>query len=265
MKTIIEVAVDAAQRAGVFIQKAADDLSILNIEEKSLNDYVSEVDRGSEKIITDAIIDAFPDHQILGEEYGIQGEQNAQWQWVIDPLDGTTNFLRSIGHYAVSIGILENGVLQHGVVFDPVKNELFTASKGKGAFLNGVLISVSNVDSIKGGLFATGVPFSGVNLDNIDSFTGTMTDILSCQTSGIRRLGAAALDLAYVAAGRYDGFWEAHLKIWDIAAGVLLVKEAGGAVSDFSGNESYLSNGNVAAAPLKVHDQMLSICAKHYT
>lgn len=264
MEKIIEIAIVAAQSAGAFIQKSAEDLSLLNIEQKTLYDYVSDVDRGSEKIIVEQILNAFPNHQILGEEYGNQGREDAQWQWVIDPLDGTTNFLRSLPHYAVSIGVLKDGVVQHGVVYDPAKKDLFVASKGKGATLNDVVIQVSSSESIKGGLLATGVPFSGHNLDNIDSFTNTMTDLLKCQTSGIRRLGAAALDLAYVAAGRYEGFWESNLKLWDIAAGVLIVEEAGGIVTDLSGKLNHLSSGDVLAAPRGVHQDMLAVCKKHY-
>jgi len=264
MKTILEIAILAAQSAGEFIQKSAEDLSLLNIEQKSLHDYVSEVDRGAEKIVVDQIVKVFPDHQILGEEYGSQGNDSAQWQWVIDPLDGTTNFLRSLPHYAVSIGVLKGGVVQYGVVYDPAKKDLFVASKGQGATLNNVSIQVSSSESIKGGLLATGVPFGGENLDNIGAFTNTMTDLLKCQTSGIRRLGAAALDLAYVAAGRYDGFWESNLKIWDIAAGVLIVEEAGGVVSDLSGGGEYLKNGDVLAGPEAVHRDMLAVCKKYY-
>jgi len=264
MKTILEVAITAAQSAGQFIQKSAEDISLLNIEQKTMHDYVSEVDRGSEKIVVDQILETFPDHQILGEEYGSQGSESAQWQWVIDPLDGTTNFLRSLPHYAVSIGVLRDGVVHHGVVYDPAKEDLFVASKGKGVTLNNVAIHVSSSESIKGGLLATGVPFSGENLDNIDAFTNTMSDLLKCQTSGIRRLGAAALDLAYVAAGRYDGFWESNLKIWDIAAGVLMVEEAGGVVSDLSGGQNYLDNGDVIAASKGTYQDMLSVCKRYY-
>ena len=264
MKTILETAISAAHLAGEYIQKSAENLSLLNIEQKTLHDYVSEVDRGAEKIVVDQVLAMFPDHQILGEEYGSQGNDGGQWQWVIDPLDGTTNFLRALPHYAVSIGVLKGGVIQYGVVYDPAKKDLFVASKGEGATLNNVAINVSSSDSIKGGLLATGVPFSGQNLDNIEPFTNTMTDLLQCQTSGIRRLGAAALDLAYVAAGRYDGFWESNLKIWDIAAGVLIVEEAGGLVTDLSGGEGYLTSGDVLAAPRSVHKDMLAVCKRHY-
>lgn len=264
MKSIIDTAIDAAKQAGDGIQRAADDICSLNIEQKSLHDYVSEVDRQSECLICESIQAAFPNHQILGEEYGLQGAEGSSYQWIIDPLDGTTNFLRSIPHYAVSIGVLKDGVLEHAVVFDPAKNDLFTASRGAGAKLNGVAIKVSESANIKGALLSTGVPYSGDNLAQIQEFTSTMTDLLSQQTSGLRRLGAAALDLAYIAAGRYDGFWEANLKAWDIAAGALLVIEAGGVVTDLKGEENYLESGNVLAANPGVHKDMLAVTKACY-
>jgi len=259
MKTIIDVASQAAIAAGSFIQESANNLSLLTIEQKSRHDYVSEVDRGAEQIVIDHIHAEFPDHHILGEELGFQGDSSSEYQWIIDPLDGTTNFLRSIAHYAVSIAVLRDNVVEHAAVYDPAKKELFTASRGQGAFLNDKPISVSNLTVVKSGLYATGIPFSDKNLAKIDAFTDTVARLLEMHTSGIRRLGAAALDLAYVAAGRYDGFWEPNLQKWDIAAGVLLVEEAGGKVSDFNGLSQYLENGDVVAAPLGVHEGMLSI------
>lgn len=263
MESLIEVAKCAARMGGDVINAGAEDLSQLNVEQKTLHDYVSEVDRNSEKSISQTILDCFPDHQILGEEYGQVG-RGAEVQWVIDPLDGTTNFLRGIPHYAVSIGVLIEGELEHAVVYDPVKNEMFCASKGQGATLNGSLIEVSSARTLRGGLFATGVPFSGDNLHRVDCFTNTMVDLLDCHTSGIRRLGSAALDLAYVAAGRYDGYWEAKLKIWDIAGGALLVREAGGIVSDLQGSNAYLNNGHIVAAPNGVHQDLLEITSRNY-
>ena len=154
--------------------------------------------------------------------------------------------------------------LEHAVVFDPAKNELYRASRGEGAFLNDARIQVSNIDSVRGGLYSTGVPFSGENLAEVDSFTATMLGLLNSETSGLRRLGAAALDLAYVAAGRYDGFWEANLQIWDIAAGALLVQEAGGVVSDLHGRNQYLSNGDIVAASPKAHSELVKISSDNY-
>ena len=259
MKTMIEVAIEAAKDAGASILLAANNLSVLHVEQKSPNDFVSDVDRNAEKIISRHIKHSFPEHNILGEEYGSQGDEFSEYMWVVDPLDGTTNFLRSIAHYAVSIAVLKNGEVEHAVVFDPCKNELFTASRGKGAFMNGQRLNVSNASSIEGGLLSTGIPFGAEGLTTIDMFTCSMTALLGKKTSGIRRLGAAALDLAYVAAGRYDGFWEAGLKKWDIAAGVLLVAEAGGFVTDFKGECDYLNSGNVVAATKSVHLDMLPV------
>jgi len=264
MKPILEVAMQAAKKAGDVIQYAARDLTTLNVEEKSLHDYVSEVDRESEQIIAKHIQSVFPEHQILGEEYGERGGHISDYQWVIDPLDGTTNFLRAIPHYAVSIGVLLNGELCDAVVYDPAKEELFTASYGKGSFLNGRAIVVSSSGSIAGALLATGIPFSGFNFEHVHCFTHSMVGLLNKRTSGIRRLGAAALDLAYVAAGRYDGFWEANLKPWDIAAGTLLVTEAGGVVSDLQGGQDYLNSGHIVAANSAVHPEMIEVTCKAY-
>ncbi len=263
MHNILEVAKQAARIGGEVIQEGAGRRDSLDIEQKSLHDYVSEVDRNSEHAIKSHILSAFPTHKIVGEEYGEHaGLENIKW--VIDPLDGTTNFLRGIPHYAVSIAVLRDGVPEYAVVFDPVKDEMFCASHGGGALLNDVPIGVSDLASSRGGLFATGVPFSGDNLTNIDRFTSTMVAILEQHTSGIRRLGSAALDLAYVAAGRYDGYWEANLKLWDIAAGVLLVTEAGGVVSDLRGNQDHLISGDVLAAGAGVHPDMARLTSRFY-
>lgn len=269
MELLLDVAIRAARVGGAIVIAGAQNLSGLKVEQKTRHDYVSDVDRASEKAICQNILSSYPEHQILGEEFGeTNGDAtkgDAEVQWVIDPLDGTTNFLRGIPHYAVSIGVFVNGELAHGVVFDPAKNEMFAASKGCGATVNGNSIHVSDIDSIEGGLYATGVPFSGNNLSKIDCFTDTMTDILHKRTSGIRRLGSAALDLAYVAAGRYDGYWESKLKIWDIAAGALLVSEAGGIVSGFQGSSDHMTSGNIVAAPVGAYKELLEITAKNYT
>lgn len=263
MHEILKVAISAARAGGDVIKRGANQRGSLKIEQKSLHDYVSEVDRNSEKAIRETILSAFPKQQIIGEEYGVIG-QNTGVQWIIDPLDGTTNFLRAIPHYAVSIGVMVDAVLEHAVVFDPAKNELYRASRGQGAFLNDKQIHVSSIESARGGLYATGVPFSGDNLAEVDSFTATMLDLLDIETSGLRRLGAAALDLAYVAAGRYDGFWEAKLKLWDIAAGALLVQEAGGTVSDLHGRDQYLESGDIVAASPNAHSALVKISTENY-
>ena len=255
----------AAKRAGQLVLESANEVGSLQIEEKSKNDFVSEVDRKSEQLVRDIILQSFPEHTILGEEFGGSLDSLSKYCWVIDPLDGTTNFIRGIPHYAVSIALLEHGRPVVACIYDPSKNECFFAEEGRGAFLNDLQISCSDRDSISGGLYATGVPFSGVLLDNLACFNGTMTDILQTQTSGIRRLGSAALDLAYVAAGRYDGFWEANLKIWDIAAGVLLVQEAAGAVCDLGGGANYLSSGHILASNWGSHKHLLQITQKNYS
>ena len=261
---ILSIAIQAAKEAGKMMLECSGDLANLTIEEKSLHDYVSEVDRESESIITKHIINKFPNHTVIGEEFGSTGNQLAEYKWIVDPLDGTTNYLRGIPHYAVSIAVLRNNVIEHAVVFDPSKNELFTASIGEGAYLNGKPLKVSGRSSTKGALLSTGIPFSGKNLDEINSFTKTMESLLEKQTSGIRRFGAAALDLAYVAAGRYDGFWDANLKPWDIAAGVLLVEEAGGVVYDFSAELNFLESGDIIAATPNLISDLLDFTNEHY-
>ena len=263
MNEILEVAKQAAIKGGEIIQAGAKQRGSLKIEQKSLHDFVSEVDRDSEQAVINHILSSFPDHQLIGEESG-QHAGTANVAWVIDPLDGTTNFLRGIPHYAVSIAVLVDDVLEHGVVYDPSKKEMFSASRGKGSRLNGESIEVSDLASSRGGLFATGVPFSGDNLAKIDDFTETLAGILQLQTSGIRRLGSAALDLAYVAAGRYEGYWEANLQMWDIAAGALLVTEAGGRVTDLHGQQQQLKTGNILAATKRVHSDLLGVTSHCY-
>lgn len=261
---MLSVAIEAARSAGRLIQDAAGDLGQLQVEEKSLNDFVSQVDRNSEAVIAKLVRQNFPDHAFFGEEFGLVGEKNAEYTWIVDPLDGTTNFIRGIPHYAVSIAITRNGKVTHGVVFDPAKDELYTAITAGGAQLNGEPINVSRAKGVSGSLLSTGVPFSGQLLADLDSFTNSMQALLAYETSGIRRLGAAALDLAYVAAGRYDGYWEAKLKPWDIAAGALLVKEAGGQVCDFAGGEEYLASGNIVAACPSLINDMISVTSRYY-
>ena len=262
---LLNTAIDAAQKAGQILLRAAPNVSQLTIEQKSLNDFVSEVDRKAEQSIVNIIQDSFPSHRVIGEEFGEQGEQGAEVVWYVDPLDGTTNFLRSIPHYCVSIAAYHQQLPLVAVVFDPVKQEMFTAVADAGAYLNGAKISVASSRSLHGTLLATGVPYSGQYLDRLPVFLHTMQELLGEQTSGIRRLGSAALDLAYVAAGRYDGYWEAGLKPWDIAAGILLVQEAGGTCSDLLGEQNQLKCGDTLAANAKVHKEMLAITKSHYS
>ena len=205
---------------------------------------------------------AYPEHSFICEEAGQIGPKDADYQWLIDPLDGTTNFLRGIPHFSVSIACLYKGQPLHAVVLDPMKREEFTASKGKGATLNERRIRCSPRLGLGGALIGTGVPFNGFALDNIDPYLNCLREIAS-QTAGVRRIGSAALDLAYVAAGRFDGFWEMNLKPWDMAAGILLVKEAGGMISDFKGGNQYLDTGNVVCGGAKVFKPLLQVVGKH--
>ena len=260
----LKIAIKAAKLAGEFIQQSASSISTLKIEQKSANDFVSEVDRKAESIIVDVLSSAYPDHTIVGEEHGAKVNQDTRRKWIVDPLDGTTNFLRSIPHYSVSIALLIDAQIEVAVVYDPSKDDLFYAEKGHGAFLNGREISVNELASLQSGLYSTGIPFNGKGQQQIASFTNTMHELLDQQTSGIRRLGSAALDLAYVACGRYDGFWESNLKSWDIAAGILLVTEAGGLVSDFQGGQDQLESGNIVATGKNIHPDFVKITQKHY-
>lgn len=260
MHPMLTIAVKAARRAGSIIMRASDNLDALTVRHKSLNDLVSEVDRAAEDAIIDVLRAAYPDHAILAEESGAAGQ--SEFTWIIDPLDGTTNFLHGFPVYAVSIALSHKGVLTHGVVYDPVRNDLFTASRGAGAFLNDRRIRVSKRDKLIDCLVATGFPFR--MFDHTDAYIAMMRDFMR-KTAGIRRPGAAALDLANVAAGRMDGFWEIGLSPWDMAAGVLLVQEAGGLVGDLQGNDGYMKTGNIVAASPRVFPQMLEVIRGHLT
>ena len=260
MHPMLNTAVKAARRAGSIINRASLDIDLLTIKHKSNNDYVSEVDGAAEQAIIETLLDAYPNHAILAEESGSQGD--SEYQWIIDPLDGTTNFLHGFQQYSVSIALLQRGVLAHAVVYDPARNDLFTASRGKGAYLNDRRIRVSKRINLKDSLIGTGFPYT--DFTHLDAYMGMLRDMMQ-KTSGVRRPGSAALDLAYTAAGRLDGFWEIGLNPWDIAAGCLLVQEAGGLVGDFLGNEMYLQSGNVVAGNPKVFAQLLQVIAPHLT
>lgn len=258
MHPILNVAILAAKDAGEFIAKQVENLDQLNIERKGRHDYVSEVDMHAEKIIIQTIKKYYPQHGIFAEETGKQNE-NADVQWIIDPLDGTTNFLHGFPHFSVSIAVLEKGKLMHGVVYDPMRDELFSASRGQGARLNNYRIRVSEEKELDDALLATGFPY--YQFDYIDAYMETFKAFM-LNTAGLRRPGSAALDLAYVAAGRVDGYWEMNLKPWDIAAGALLVMEAGGLVTDLKGGENYLNSGNLIAANPKMLKNMAKVVAK---
>src|SRR5690554_221754 len=262
MEPMLNIALRAARKAGELIERAGERVDLVAIEEKGRNDFVTEVDKSAEKEIIYHLRKAYPEHSIIGEEGGSQPGSNTDVEWIIDPIDGTTNFIHGIPHYSVSIACRIKGQLEHAVVYDPVKREEFTASRGRGARLNGRRIRVSNRRGLPGALIGTGIPFSGYALENITPYLAALQEIAG-QTAGIRRPGSAALDLAYVAAGRFDAFWEMNLNSWDIAAGILLVKEAGGLISDFHGGHDYLESGNIVCGGPKVFKPILQIVKKH--
>lgn len=260
---MLSIAVRAARSAGDIISRAYSDVDLLKIENKSSNDFVTEVDRAAEKAVISTVRTSYPEHRFIGEEFGEHGSADSDVEWIIDPLDGTTNFTRGIPQFAVSIAVRIKGKLEHAVIYDPIKNDEFTASRGRGAQLNGRRIRVSNKKSLTGALLVTGVPFTAQTLPHIDAYHDCAKALLENNCAGIRRPGAAALDLAYLAAGKYDGFWEMNLKIWDIAAGILLLREAGGLVTDLSGGETYLKSGNLVCGSPKVFREMLPIVKEH--
>jgi len=253
MHPMLNIAVRAARSAGNIIMRYADHVDSLAVTTKARNDFVTDVDKMAEQEIISILKRSYPEHSILAEESGLQGG-DAEYQWVIDPLDGTTNFVRGFPQFAVSIAFKHKGRLDQAVVYDPVRQELFTASKGAGAQLNNRRLRVTKQKELEGALIGTGFPFR--QQEYLDAYL-QMFKALFPDTAGIRRAGAASLDLAYVAAGRLDGFWEFGLSEWDMAAGVLLIKEAGGITTDFRGNDSYLQNGNIIAGTPKIHHAIL--------
>ena len=261
MHPTLTIAVKAARRAGNIINRAARDLDRLTVTAKGPKDFVSEVDRAAEAAIVETLLDAYPDHAILAEEGTAKGENAAAENvWIIDPLDGTTNFLHGFPQYCVSVALAQKGQVTQGVIYDPVRNDLFTATRGRGAFLNDRRIRVSRRAHLRDCLIGTGFPFrDGSYLDTYLRMMKTMIE----HTAGLRRPGAAALDLAYVAAGFYDGFWEVGLNPWDVAAGSLLVLEAGGLIGDLSGEGDYLHGGQLIAATPKIFAQMVSALAPY--
>ncbi|MBF0255393.1 MAG: inositol monophosphatase [Gammaproteobacteria bacterium] len=254
MQPMTNIAVRAARAAGKIQMQYLNRLDTLTVAKKGRNDFVSEVDRACEQEIIQILKAAYPGHGVLAEETGTQ--QGNEYQWIIDPLDGTTNYLHGFPQFAVSIACRHRGELISGVVYDPFKDEMFTADKGGGAYLNDRRLRVSNRKSLDGALIGTGFPFR--DHTHLDTYTEMFKAMIS-ETAGLRRPGSAALDFAYVAAGRLDGFWEIGLSIWDFAAGALMVREAGGTVSDLAGGDKHLQTGNVIAGPLKVHTDMVRL------
>lgn len=252
MHPMLTTAVRAARRAGDLINRALYRVADLSVTAKTRHDYVTEVDRAAEREIVEIIRKAYPNHGILGEEGGYT--EGDEYQWIVDPLDGTTNFIHGMPQFAVSIALKHRDRLEQAVIYDPVRNELFTASRGGGAQLNERRLRVSNARSLEGALLGTGFPYRDTSY--LDVYLATLKAFIG-PTAGIRRPGSAALDLAYVAAGRFDGFWEFRLNPWDMAAGALLVQEAGGMVSDFGGGDHYLQSGNILASNGRIHSAML--------
>lgn len=259
---MLTIALRAGRKAAELIERAFERIDLVSFEAKSHNDFVTEIDKAAEKEIIYHLRKAYPDHSIRGEEGGLQPGKNPDYEWIIDPLDGTTNFIHGIPHFSISIACKYKGQLEHAVIIDPIKREEFTASRGRGAKLNDRRIRVSSRRGMDGALIGTGIPFSGYSLENIVPYLACVQEIAG-ETAGIRRCGSAALDLAYVAAGRFDAFWEMNLNQWDIAAGILLVTEAGGLVSDFNGGADYLDSGHIVAGGPKVFKPILQVVQKN--
>ena len=254
MHPLVNIAVKAARLAGKTIMHKSYRVDQLRYNTKGARDYVSEVDLKVEREIVETIRESYPNHAIIAEEmHSLPGKN---YEWIIDPLDGTTNFLRGVPQFCVSIAIRSPKQMEHAVIYDPIHEELFTASRGSGALLNDRRIRVSNTRNLAEALIGTGFPFR--DDDNLDLWTAIFRQ-LAKKTSGIRRPGSAALDLAAVACGRFDGFWESGLKLWDIAAGALLIQESGGMVSDFLGNQKFLETGMVVAGNPRIYEDLIKI------
>ena len=254
MHPMLNIAVRAARRAGSIINRAAlDGGGGLKVTSKRAKDFVTQVDQAAEQAIIDIVRKSYPEHGLLAEESGAS-QADAEFVWIIDPLDGTTNFIHGFPQYCVSIGIRHRGALTHAVIYDPVRNELFTASKGSGAYLNDRRIRVSTLTKFGDALVGTGFPFK--ELTRLDLYTRQLQTMMKT-CAGVRRAGAAALDLAYVACGRLDAFWELGLSPWDMAAGALLIQEAGGLVADLKGEQTFLESGDIATATPKVFTTLL--------
>ncbi len=261
MHPLLNIALQAARSAGDVILNSFDKLDRVRVHEKSINDFVSDVDLKAEKIIIETIHKSYPDHSILAEESGEHQLKEKDYLWIIDPLDGTTNFLHGFPHFAVSIGLAIKGKIEHGLIFDPFKQEIFSASRGRGAQLNSSRIRTSKVSQLSKALLGTGFPSRNKSL--YEKYMSSFERVFQ-ESAGIRRAGACALDLAYIACGRLDGFWEYNLKPWDIAAGSLLVSEAGGFVTDMQGHHDFLKSGEVVAANAKIHATLLSKINKEH-
>src|SRR6476469_3516546 len=258
---MLNVAVKAARAAGAIINRAALDIESVRVSQKQLNDFVTDGDHSSEAAITETLLTAYPDHAILAEESGRQhGRQGSDFVWIIDPLDGTTNVIHGFPVYCVSIALAVKGRVEQAVIYDPTRNDLFTATRGRGAYINERRIRVSKRTDLRQCLVSTGFPFRPG--DNFNLYLRMMAEVMQ-RTAGLRRPGAAALDLAYVAAGFTDGFFETGLSPWDVAAGSLLVTEAGGLIGNFTGEAEFLEQKECVAGSPKIYGQLVGILGKY--
>jgi myo-inositol-1(or 4)-monophosphatase len=258
---MINVAIKAARAAGAIINRAALDVESVRISQKLVNDFVTDVDHASEKIIIETLLTAYPGHGIWAEESGQEhGAKDSEFVWIIDPLDGTTNFIHGLPVYCVSIALAVRGKVEQAVIYDPSRNDLFTATKGRGAYMNDRRLRVSKRIRMQECLISTGFPFRPT--DDFNTYLRMMGDVMQ-RTAGLRRPGAAALDLAYVAAGFTDGFFEAGLQAWDVAAGSLLVTEAGGLVGNFTGEPDFLEQHECLAGNPRIYGQLVSLLGKY--
>lgn len=256
MHPMLNIAIQAVRQSSKIILRYVDQMDKIEVSEKSQNDLVTQVDRLSEEAIIEIIREKYPNHTILAEESGLKTSEQSEYCWIIDPLDGTKNFVHGFPQFAISIALTRNHQLEIAAVYDPIRQELFTATRGQGAYLNSRRIRVSQVKKMGDALIGTGFPFR--DKSHFTFYLNTFQAVFP-KASGVRRAGAAALDLAYVAAGRLDGFWEAALKPWDMAAGVLMIKEAGGMVSDFQNEGNFLNNGNIVAGNPKIHKELVAL------
>jgi len=260
MHPMLNIAVRAARNAGKVIIRSFEQLDKVEIESKGSNDFVTSADTAAEEAIIETLRKSYPDHTIIGEESGVLKGSNDDYQWIIDPLNGTNNFIKGIPHFAVSIALKVKGKLDQAVIFDPIRGELFTASRGKGAQLNNMRIRVKAHKSLSATILATGFPFK--HRQHTKPYMAMFTSLFD-KTADMRRAGCSALDLAYVAAGRVDGFFEIGLKPWDSTAGELLIIEAGGLVTDFTGGHNHSKSGNVVASSTHLLKEILKDIRPH--
>jgi myo-inositol-1(or 4)-monophosphatase len=258
---MLNVAIKAARAAGAIINRGALDVESVRVSQKQANDFVTEVDQASEKAIIDILLGAYPGHAIWAEESGrTHGAQDSEHVWIIDPLDGTTNFIHGFPVYCVSIALAVKGKVEQAVIYDPTRNDLFTATRGRGAYMNERRLRVAKRIRLQECLISTGFPFRAE--DNFNHYLLMMGEVMK-RTAGLRRPGAAALDLAYVAAGFSDGFFETGLQPWDVAAGSLLVTEAGGLIGNFTGDSDFLEQKECVAANPRIYGQLVGLLSRY--